>query len=142
MEKQKLVEKLKKVKDPIERDRLMREIAGCEDIGKFGEFTKKENLKADDRPPPQEERQAIPQLPINVREMLAYVVPGFLIFFGLINLAQALGRILPTGRYEDAMPQLIVSGALLLFGITGIFSARKKIRDMKREEAGSGESKK
>jgi hypothetical protein len=124
-DRKKLIEKLKTVKDPRERDRLMWALAGFEK-------DHKEDMPIVEVPgktassPPQETKPELPKLPAGLRQLFAYFVPGLFLLFGITNLLEALVHILPSGKIENAIPQLIIGSIFMLVGIAGIIKARKK----------------
>ena len=153
LDRKKLIDKLKTVKDPRQRDKIIWALSGLEkDIPSstkvFGELRTRitkhareqksvpvprpiQEQKAAPKPSP-EQRQDIPGLPAGVgaRQLFAYVVPGLFLFFGLMQLLPALLDILSTGGAEKKLfPQLIMGAMFLVFGITGIIKANKKAKE-------------
>jgi len=126
MEREKMIEKLKNIKDPIERDRTIWALSGYENdvIGKTP--LSAEPFKTLQSGPP-EHTQNLPEVPPGVRHLFSYLVPGLILLFGLINILQALMHILPSGNVQEAIPQLIMGGIFVLFGISGIIKARKQV---------------
>jgi hypothetical protein len=125
IDRKKLIEKLKVIRDPQERDRIVWLLAGHEKDA-TGDTGKPVASQKNDPRPPSEQKQNLPSMPAGVRQIFAYLVPGFFLFFGILNLLQALMQILPSGKVEEAIPQLIMGGILLLFGITSLIKVRKK----------------
>lgn len=125
IDRKKLIEKLKSVKNPQERDRIIWLLAGHEKDA-TGDMEKPVESQRTAPGPPLEQKQNLPELPAGARKIFAYLVPGFFLFFGIMNLLQALMQILPSGKVEAAMPQLIMGVILLLFGITTLIKVRKK----------------
>ena len=126
MDRNKIIKKLKDIKDPAQRDRMIWALAGKEK-----EVMSEKPAPAASRkvaPTPASERaQKIPQLPVNVRKIVNYIFPGIFIFFGLMNIVQA-GLHYFQGQSEAAIPQLIMGILFLLFGIFGIVKARKQVQ--------------
>ena len=126
MDRHRIIKKLKDIKDPAERDRIIWALAG------------KEKEVMGEKPAPlapqkavsssvRRQEQKLPQLPVNARKIFNYIVPGIFIFFGLMNIVQALMHYSITGQLEDAIPKIILGGIFILFGIFGIMKARKQI---------------
>jgi hypothetical protein len=127
MERDRIIRKLKDVKDPKERDRLIWALAGKEKEELSGRPSAvKPKITAPAASPEQMKR--LPQVPVNARKLLNYVVPGFFLFFGLVNLVQAIMQYHFTGQLDAAIPQLIMGTIFLLFGIIGIFKAKKRVQ--------------
>ena len=127
MDRNKVIKKLKDIKDPKERDRLIWALAG------------KEKDVLSDKPsavgprrtaplPPPGQAQKLPGLPGDARKLIGYVFPGIFVFFGLVNLVQAAMQYHFTGQIEDVFPRLIMGGLLVLFGIFGIVKAKKQVQ--------------
>jgi len=132
IDKNKLIKRLKVVKDPRERDRIIWALAGHEK--KVASDTPKPaaTQKTVLSPLPGQ-KQKLPSLPLGARQLFAYFVPGLFLFFGFMNLGQALMRILPDGKVETAIPQLVMGTIFLLFGITGIIKAGKKAKGLDKD---------
>jgi hypothetical protein len=124
-DRKKLIEKLRTVKDPRERDRIMWALAGLEKDDK-GDIPSAEDSGKTVTSPPPERKQNLPAIPTGFRQLLAYFVPGLFLFFGIVNLLEALMHVLPSGKIEPVIPQLIIGSLFILVGITGIIKARKK----------------
>lgn len=125
MDKNKLLEKLKVVKDPMERDRIIWALAGLEKDSTGAAPIQVESRKTILSPTP-EQKQTPSVLPTGIRQLFVYFVPGLFLFFGLTNLLQAVMHILPSGNIEAAIPQLIMGTIFLIFGIVGFIRARKQ----------------
>jgi hypothetical protein len=127
MDRHRIIKKLKDIKDPAERDRIIWALAGKEKEVMDAKPASIAPRKAA-QPPARGQGQKLPQLPVNVRKIFNYIVPGIFIFFGLMNIVQALMHYSITGQIEDAIPKLILGGIFILFGIFGIMKARKQIQ--------------
>ncbi|MCX5853788.1 MAG: hypothetical protein NTZ24_04240 [Deltaproteobacteria bacterium] len=125
MYKKKLMEKLKVVKDSRERDRIIWALSGL-DKDATGEKPAPVEQRNTVSSPTPDQKQNLPKLPAGIRKLFSYVVPAFFLFFGLMNLLQALMHILPSGKVEAAIPQLIMGAIFFLFGIAGFIKARKQ----------------
>ena len=124
-DKKKLMEKLKVVKDSGERDRIIWALSGLEKDATDDKPAPVEQRKTDLRPP-SDQKQNLPKLPAGIRQLFSYIAPALFLFFGLMNLLQALMHILPSGKVEAAIPQLIIGAIFFLFGIAGFIKARKQ----------------
>jgi hypothetical protein len=125
IDKKKLTDKLKVVKDSRERDRIIWALSGLEKDATGDKQTPVEPQKTILSPTP-EQKQNLPKLPTGIRQLVTYVVPALFMFFGLMNLLQALMQILPSGKFETAIPQLITGTIFFMFGIAGFIKARKQ----------------
>jgi hypothetical protein len=135
MDKNKVIKKLKDIKDPQERDRIIWALAGKE---KDVLSDKPASLEPRTAPlPPPGQAQKLPGLPGDARKLIGYVFPGIFIFFGLVNLVQAAMQYHFTGQIEDVIPRLIMGGLLVLFGIFGIVKAKRQVQggDADQKEA-------
>lgn len=139
MDRDKIIEKLKDIKDPAQRDMIIWALAGKEK--KEQEVSKErpaavEPSKATSSTTPKQP-QKFPGFPGDARKLVGYVVPGMFIFFGLVNIVQALVHYHITGQLEDAVPKLIIGGLFILFGIFSIFKAKKQVQsgDANHKEA-------
>ena len=150
VDRKKLIEKLKTIKDPKQRDKIIWALSGLEkdipeDTKVFGGLRTRvakpaREQKSIPRPPREqktvltpspEQKQEIPGLPAGVgaRQLFSYVVPGIFLFMGLVQIMQAISDILPTGRVEAGFPKLIMGGMFVVFGIISIIKANKKVKE-------------
>lgn len=127
MERDRIIKKLKDIKDPKERDRIIWALAGKEKDELSGRPAAVKPKVTASAPPP-EQAKRIPPVPVNARKLLNYIVPAFFLFFGLVNLVQAIMHFHFTGQLDAAIPQLIMGTIFLLFGIIGIFKAKKRVQ--------------
>jgi len=127
MERERIIKKLKDIKDPRERDRIIWALSGKEKEQMSGRPAAVKPKITAPAPPPEQTRR-LPQVPMNARKLLNYVVPGFFLFFGLVNLIQAIMHFHLTGQIDAAVPQLIMGTIFLLFGIIGIIKAKKRVQ--------------
>lgn len=127
MDRDKIIKKLKDIKDPAQRDRIIWALAGKEKEV-MGEKPVPVASRKAALPPSRRQEQKLPQLPVNARKIFNYIVPGIFIFFGLMNIVQALMQYNITGQLEDAIPKLILGGIFILFGIFGIVKAGKQVQ--------------
>ena len=133
MDRDKLIRKLKTVKNPRERDKIIWALAG------------KEKGVSDDKPPSVQssktdstrvpERIAgLPKLPIDARKLVNYLAPAIFIFFGLVNLVQAIVHFIQTGLIEAAFPQLIMGIMFFIFGLFSIAKAKKRVQGVNADK--------
>ncbi len=124
-ERQILINRLKTVRDPRERDQIIRLLARMEKYGpgKIEESTEDRwTVPAQAKGPAEAKEQKVPK---GVGFMLGYAVPGFFVIFGLIYIANALTRLISDEGDQAAIPQIIMGAAFLLFGIMGFLKMRK-----------------
>ena len=90
-----------------------------------------------DSTPSAEQVQGLPKLPIDARKLVNYIAPAILLFFGLVNLVQAIVHFIQTGRIEAAFPQLIMGIMFFVFGFFSISKAKKRVQgaDADKKEA-------
>ena len=133
MDRDKLIRKLKTVKNPRERDKIIWALAG------------KEKDVSDDKPPsvqssktdsPRVPKQiaGLPKLPIDARKLVNYLAPAIFIFFGLVNLVQAIEHFIQTGLIEAAFPQLIMGIMFFIFGLFSIAKAKKRVQGVNADK--------
>jgi hypothetical protein len=130
-ERQILINRLKTVRDPRERDQIIRLLTRMEKygLGKIEESAEeKRSVPAQAKGPteakgPAEAKEQ--KVPKGVSFMLGYAVPGFFVIFGLIYIANALTHLISDEGDQAAIPQLIMGALFLLFGIMGFLKIRK-----------------
>ncbi|MEN6319179.1 MAG: hypothetical protein ABFD82_10550 [Syntrophaceae bacterium] len=127
MERDRILKKLKDIKDPRERDRIIWALAGREkeEMGEKPPAVKPTKIAQDSTPRP---AQRLPGSPTDIRKLVSYFFPGIFIFFGLVNIVQAAMHYNLTGQIEDIIPRLIMGGAFILIGIFGIAKAKKQVQ--------------
>lgn len=125
MERDRILKKLKDIKDPRERDRIIWALAGREkeEMGEMPASVKPTRIAQDSSPRP---AQRLPGSPTDIRKMVSYLFPGIFIFFGLVNLVQAAMQYHLTGQIEDIIPRLIMGGAFIIIGIFSFAKAKKQ----------------
>ncbi len=136
-ERQILINRLKTVRDPRERDRIVRLLARMEQYGpgKIQESAEEKwSLPAQAKGPTEaggpagageHDEGAEKRIPKGASFMLRYAVPGFFIVFGLIYIAQALMRLIDREDGRVDVPQIIMGALFLFFGVIGFLKARK-----------------
>ncbi len=133
MDRDKVIKKLKDIKDPVQRDRIIWALAGKEkdDLSEKPAPMKPKSSSTVSAP---RQEQKLPQLPANARKMFNYVVPVLFFFFGIVNLIQALMHFKIRGQLEDAIPKLIMGLIFFVFGIFGIIKARKQVQGVDADQ--------
>lgn len=128
MERDKLIKKLKMVKNPRERDRIIWALAGKEQDTLKEVRTPVQSGKTDAMTPTRGRMQELPKLPTDTRKMIHYLAPAILIFFGIVNLVQAILYFIQTGQIEAAFPQLIIGIMFLVFAFFSISKTKKRVQ--------------
>jgi hypothetical protein len=133
MDRDKIIKKLKDIKDPAQRDRIIWALAGKEKEVMGEKPTPVAPQKGASTPAP-ERSPKHPQLPVSARKMINYIFPGLFIIFGLMNIVQALMHFHITGQIEDVIPKLVMGGIFILFGIFGIVKAKKQVEGVNADQ--------
>jgi len=133
MERDKLIRRLKTVKDPKERDKIIWALAGKEKDTLEETPTPVRSGKTDTTPV-RGQAQGLPRLPIDTRKLINYLAPAILLFFGIVNLVQATLYFIQTGRIEAAFPQLIMGIMFLVFGFFSIAKAKKRVQGVNADK--------
>ncbi len=133
MERDKLIRKLKTVKNPRERDKIIWALAGKEKDA-FEEKPAPAQPGKVDQAPVGGQALGLPKLPVDARKLVNYIAPALFLFFGLINLAQAVGHFIETGRIEAALPQLIMGVMFLVFGLFSFAKAKKRVQGVNADK--------
>ena len=132
-DRRELINKLKHVRDPRERDRIIWTIAGQEEaahrnVASTGGPPRRwmgrklpESSPSGKTPAPQN----IPQIVTDAKRLFGFIIPGFLMLIGLANIVQALLLFFTSGQIETEMPRLITGGIFLMIGLVGIFKAKQ-----------------
>jgi hypothetical protein len=108
-DRQELINKLKKVKDPRERDRIIWALAGQEEAV-FHSINP-------DVPTP----RPAPGRPGPERPASGFVVPAFFVIFGLVRIGKAVLNYIASQDIETEMTGLITGGIFLIIGLAGIY---------------------
>lgn len=127
MDRNKIIKKLKDIKDPRERDKIIWALSGKEKEVMSEKPSAVQPTKVAQGPTPGS-AQKLPGSPADIRKLVSFVFPGIFIFFGLVNLVQAAMQYQLTGQIEDIIPRLIMGGAFLLIGFLGIMKAKKQVQ--------------
>ena len=131
MDRRELIDKLKRVKNPRERDRIIWALAGQEEASLRNASPivvparPAPGRRMPENPPSMKtpEPQNIPQIAIDVKRLFGFMIPGFLILIGLTNIVPALLRFAASGQIEMEIPRLITGGIFLIMGLVGVLKA-------------------
>jgi hypothetical protein len=133
MERDKLIRKLKTVKNPRERDKIIWALAGKEKDASEETPAQVQSGKTNSTPV-REQVPGLAKLPIDARKLVNYLAPAFFLFFGLVNLVQAVAHFIETGRIEAAFPQLIMGIMFFIFGLFSIAKTKKRIQGVNADK--------
>jgi hypothetical protein len=133
MERDKLIRKLKTVKNPRERDKIIWALAGKEKDALEEKPAQAQPGKTGSTPV-QAQVPGLPKLPIDARKLVNYLAPAIFLIFGLINLVQATAHYIETGRMEAAFPQLIMGIMFFVFGFFSLAKAKKRIQGVNADK--------
>ena len=133
MDRDKLIRKLKTVKNPRERDKIIWALAGKEKDAMKETPAPMQSGKTNGTPV-REQVPGLPKLPIDARKLVNYIAPAIFLFFGLVNLVQAIAHFIETGRIEAAMPQLIMGIMFFVFGVFSLAKAKKRVQGVNADK--------
>jgi hypothetical protein len=141
-DRQELINKLKKVRDPRERDRIIWALAGQEEaVFHSANPDVPTSRPAPGRPGPERpapgkapDLRNMPQINVDVKRLLGFVVPAFFMIFGLVHIGRAVLNYIATEDIEAEIPRLITGGMFLIIGVAGVFRAMQP-KQMKPDEA-------
>jgi hypothetical protein len=140
-DRRELINRLKKIRDPRERDRVLWALADQDqnvfhDARPTATPSRLEPVRpGPDRPSSINARQRdMPQINFNPGRVLQFVVPAFFIIFGLIRIGQAAMNYMASQDIEVEIPNLVMGGIFLIIGLAGVFRAMRPSR-IKQEEA-------
>jgi hypothetical protein len=122
-DRKQLIKKLKSVKDPRERDRIIWALAGHEQ--KPLDDTTPAVQPGKMTPGKPMDLRNLPKITIDPKRMLGLVVPGFFTIFGIAYIAQSILNYLATRRIETEIPRLITGGIFVIIGLAGLLKAIK-----------------
>lgn len=131
-DRRELIQKLKKVKDPRERDKILWALAGQEEAVFHSDQPAAPPYKTApmQRPAPEKrvpdkapDRQNMPQIDTDAKRMLGFAVPVFFVIFGLVRLGQAALNYFASRDIEAEIQGLITGGIFLIIGLAGVFRA-------------------
>jgi hypothetical protein len=156
-QRQDMIRRLKTVKDPEERDRIIWALAGQKkegsgyrpSPGSFGRKPKAERRQAPagmssvPSAPPSAGPfpKAPPSLPtgpagqqLRITGLVNYIVPILFLFFGVSNIARAIEAFRAGADKEDILVQFLVGIGFIIFAAAGLFSRKvKKAAEKSRE---------
>jgi hypothetical protein len=141
-DRQELINKLKKVRDPRERDRIIWALAGQEEaVFRSANPDVPPPRSAPGRPGPErpapgktQDLRNIPPINIDAKRLLGFVVPAFFLIFGLVRIGKAVLNYIASQDIETEITGLITGGIFLIIGLAGIFRAMQPPR-IKQGEA-------
>jgi hypothetical protein len=137
-----MISRLKDVRDPLERDRIIWSLAGQSkpDAGyrpaAVGAPSRERSVM---KPSPQPSGAPSPPQQLRMGKLANFIVPIIFILFGISNIGKALDSWARGGNKEEVFMQLLIGGMFIVFAIVGLFS--KKLKDAiekAREQAQSG----
>ena len=129
-----LIRKLKSVKDPRERDRIIWALAGHEQ--KSSDDTTPAAQPGKMTPGKPMDLRNFPKITIDPKRMLGFVVPGFFMIFGIAYIAQSILNYLATRRIDQEIPRLITGGIFVIIGLASFLKAIK-IKELLNEGKGA-----
>lgn len=131
-ERRDMIRRLKRVRDPLERDRIIWALDGQEKgaVG-YRPYSDEKRARplgrqAEEASPPPAQTPS-PSTPFKLGNLLNYAIPVIFIFFGISNIGKALDSWAKGGQQEEVLMQLLIGGMFIVFAIIGLFS-KKKIR--------------
>ncbi|MBP9020436.1 MAG: hypothetical protein KBG01_02780 [Syntrophobacterales bacterium] len=121
-EKRALIERLKTVKDPFERERILWTLEGM----KKSVPKTRSSREAGKEPPAAEEKVRLPvKLPKGFGSLTQYAAPVVFIFFGLAFILQAVLRGLQKKDFASETGQFVGGAIFLLAGFASLQKAKK-----------------
>jgi hypothetical protein len=144
-DRQELINKLKKVRDPQERDRIIWALAGQEEAvlrSANPDVPPSRPVSGPSAPkkPAHGKTRDLPNIPpinIDAKRLLGFVVPAFFLIFGLVRIGKAVLNYIAFQDIETEMTGLITGGIFLIIGLAGILRAMQPPR-IKQDEASGG----
>jgi hypothetical protein len=141
-DRQELINKLKKVRDPRERDRIIWALAGQEEaVFRSANPDVTPPRSAPGRPGPERpgpgkapDLRNMPQINVDAKRLLGFVIPAFFLIFGLVRIGKAVLNYIASQDIETEITGLITGGIFLIIGLAGIFRAMQP-KQMKPDEA-------
>jgi hypothetical protein len=145
-DRRELINKLKKVRDPRERDKILWALAGQEQEIFHSAPLPAQSPTPPPRPAPRRpepEKPApekapdlrnMPQINIDGKRMLGFAVPVFFVIFGLVRLGQAALNYFASQDIDAEIQGLITGGIFLIIGLAGVFRAMQPPQ-IKQDEA-------
>jgi len=133
-DRKQLIKKLKSVKDPRERDRIIWALAGHEQ--KSSDDTTPAVQPGKMTPGKPMDLRNFPKITIDPKRMLGFVLPGFFMIFGIAYIAQSIMNYLATRRIDQEIPRLITGGIFVIIGLASFLKAIK-IKELLNEGKGA-----
>jgi hypothetical protein len=135
-DRRELIQKLKKIKDPRERDRILWALAGQEETVFHGAPSPAPRRPVPERPASGKtpDLRNMPQINIAAKRMFGFILPALFAIFGLVRIGQAVLNYIASQDIEAEMQSLVTGGIFLIIGLAGIFRAMQPVR-IKRDEA-------
>ena len=133
-DRKQLIKKLKSVKDPRERDRIIWALAGHEQ--KSSDDTTPAAQPGKMTPGKPMDLRNFPKITIDPKRMLGFVLPGFFMIFGIAYIAQSIMNYLATRRIDQEIPRLITGGIFVIIGLASFLKAIK-IKELLNEGKGA-----
>ena len=135
-DRREIINKLKKIKDPRERDKILWALEGVEETySHHAPSPAPPSIPETSRPAPGHQapsgapgRRDVPRINIAAGRMFAFVVPAFFVLFGLIRIGKAALNYITSQDIEAEMTGLITGGIFLIIGLAGVFSAMRAPR--------------
>lgn len=137
-----MISRLKDVRDPLERDRIIWSLAGQSkpDAGyrpAAGSAPSRERSAV--KPSPQPSRSAPPPQQLRMGKLANFIVPIIFILFGISNIGKALDSWARGGNKEEVFMQFLIGGMFIVFALVGLFSKKlKEAIEKAKEQAQSG----
>ncbi len=158
-QRQDMIRRLKTVKDPEERDRLIWALSGQrkEETGyrpspAFGRRPKTDKMRApassypgpfagtsgEPAPGPAPQNPTTPEAGPQLRlgNVLNYIIPILFVFFGVSNIAKAVEAFRAGAEKEEVLVQLMIGIGFIIFAAMSLFSRKmKKVKERSQGRA-------
>jgi hypothetical protein len=122
-EKQKLIARLKTVKDPREREKILWTLEGLKKAP-AATVDQQKTVEATSGPAQAEERIPI-QLPKGITLLTQFAVPAFMAVFGLISILTGIFKGLENGDFASETGRFIAGAIFIVMGLGGLRKAGK-----------------
>ncbi len=126
-ERQQLINKLKTIRDPRERERILWALEGMMKDS-YGVAQSSPGLTQEPPAAPPEKMRLPIQMPKQLGILTRFAVPLFFILFGLVFIIQAVLRGMETKDFASEAGQFITGGVFLLFGFSALLRVRKMVK--------------
>ncbi len=124
-----MIRRLKYVKDPVERDRIIWALEGRkkDEHAEFSPAKEEEKPLAIDTQPAKRAPGTQVSLQTKIGELMGYLIPAFFVFFGLTRIIQAIGRMSEKGAERNQIfMELFVGALFIVFAISALFANKLK----------------